>query len=178
MCRLLRGKNPYTQQVRALRRLVYRIGDTILIVKTGFSKSIVFYTFLVLTGQIIIQLILLSKLGGEQVELIRRYPSINPYLILADIKFQNPRLLEDIKNSIYTYILLRPEQAISPKFRKILQDLFFQYRVRLVAINEYYILYQQEEFRSDFILIYKLRRSLLLSIIFFSYSITIDIKTE
>ena len=69
--RLLGGKNPHTQQVRALRRLVYRIGDIILIVKTGFSKSIIFYTFLVLTSQIIIQFIPLSKLGEKQVESIR-----------------------------------------------------------------------------------------------------------
>ena len=65
ICQLLKGRNPYTQQVRALRQLVYRIGDTILIIKTGFSKSIVFHIFLVLTSWIIIQLILLSKLGGE-----------------------------------------------------------------------------------------------------------------
>ncbi|OCK87710.1 uncharacterized protein K441DRAFT_592926, partial [Cenococcum geophilum 1.58] len=56
--------------VRALRQLIYRIGDTILITKTGFGKSIIFHTFLVLTNQIIIQLILLSKLGEEQVKLI------------------------------------------------------------------------------------------------------------
>ena len=79
MCRLLGGKNPHSQQVRALRRLVYRIGDTILIAKTGFGKSIVFHAFSVLTGQITIQLIPLSKLGGgEQVESIRQYPGTNP----------------------------------------------------------------------------------------------------
>jgi superfamily II DNA helicase RecQ len=50
------------------------MGDTILVAKTGFGKSIVFHAYSVLTGRITIQLIPLSKLGEEQLESIRRYP--------------------------------------------------------------------------------------------------------
>jgi hypothetical protein len=35
MRKLLRGKSPKKQQVRSLRRLVFRLGDTLLIAKTG-----------------------------------------------------------------------------------------------------------------------------------------------
>lgn len=39
--RLLDGREPHLQQVRALRRLFYGHGDTLLIVWTRFGKSIV-----------------------------------------------------------------------------------------------------------------------------------------
>jgi hypothetical protein len=48
MRRLLNGKEPHRQQVRALRRLVYGLGDTIQVVKTGFGESIVFHAYSVL----------------------------------------------------------------------------------------------------------------------------------
>src|SRR5438045_8973151 len=70
MCQLLRGKEPHKQQVRVLCQLVYQLGDTILVAKTGFGKSIVFHAFSILTGQITIQLIPLSRLGEEQMESI------------------------------------------------------------------------------------------------------------
>ena len=125
MRRLLGGRDPHKQQVRTLRRLVYQLGDTILVAKTGFGKSIVFHAFSVLTGRITIQLIPLSKLGEEQVESIHRYPGTKPCLVTADTKFRNPQLLEQIRSGMYTYILLGPEQATSPEFRKILQDPHF-----------------------------------------------------
>jgi hypothetical protein len=37
MRRLLKGREPRYQQVRSLRRLVYRLDDTMLIAKTGFG---------------------------------------------------------------------------------------------------------------------------------------------
>jgi hypothetical protein len=52
---VLGGKNPKPQQIRVLRRLVYKIGDTIL-AKTGFGKSAVFHGFSVLTSEITIQM--------------------------------------------------------------------------------------------------------------------------
>ena len=103
MCWLLRGKNPHTQQVRVFCWLVYKIGNTILITKTSFGKSIVFYAFSVLTSQIIIQFILLSKLGGEQIELIRQYPGINLCLILVDMKSKTLDCLKTLR-MVYIFI--------------------------------------------------------------------------
>jgi hypothetical protein len=45
MRRLLKGREPRYQQVRSLRRLVYRLGDTMLIAKTGFGKTIIFQAY-------------------------------------------------------------------------------------------------------------------------------------
>ena len=126
MHQLLGGRDPYKQQVRVLCQLVYQLEDTILVTKTGFGKSIVFYTFSILIGQITIQLIPLSKLGEKQVKSIHQYPGTKPCLVIADTKFQNPQLLEQIMSSMYTYILFRLEQAMFPEFYKILQNSYFQ----------------------------------------------------
>src|SRR6266480_4151296 len=79
---------------------------------------------------------------------------------------------------MYTHILLRPEQATSPEFHKILQDPHFQQRVGLVAIDECHVLSQWKEFRNEYVLIHELRRSLPSSTVFFGCSATMDIETE
>src|SRR6267378_3065453 len=56
MRRLLKGREPRYQQVRSLRRLVYRLGDTMLIAKTGFGETIILQAYSILTGKITIQL--------------------------------------------------------------------------------------------------------------------------
>ena len=146
MKRLLGGHEPHKQQVQVLHQLVYQIGDTMLIAKTGFGKSIIFHAFSVLTGLVTIQLIPLSKLGEEQASLIHRLPGTNPCLVTAETKFQNPGMLNDIQRGNYTHILLGPEQAVSPEFRKILQDPNFQQRVGLVVIDECHVLSQWQVF--------------------------------
>ena len=49
-------------QLRVVRRLVYGIGDTLFIARTGFGKSLTFQAFCALTDMIALQLIPLSKL--------------------------------------------------------------------------------------------------------------------
>jgi superfamily II DNA helicase RecQ len=154
------------------------MGDTILVAKTGFGKSIIFHAYSVLTGRITIQLIPLSKLGEEQLESIRRYPGTKPCLVTANTKFQDPGLLSNIQAGVYTHILLGPEQATAPEFRKILQDPSFQRQVGLVAIDECHVLSQWKEFRSEYVMIHELRRSLLSETVFFGCSATLDAKAE
>ena len=57
---------PRHEQVRTLRRLIFGCGDTLLIARTGFGKSIIFHAYSVLTRKITLQLIPLNKLGDEQ----------------------------------------------------------------------------------------------------------------
>jgi hypothetical protein len=45
--------------------------DALLAARAGFGKSTIFHTWVVLTTKFIIQLVLLSKLGGKQAELRR-----------------------------------------------------------------------------------------------------------
>ena len=116
--------------------------DTILIAKTGFGKSIIFHAYSVLTDQITIQLISLSKLGEKQLEFIYQYSETKPCLVTANTKFQDSELLRDIQTGVYTYILLDPEQMTASEFQKILQNSSFQRQIELVAIDECHVLFQ------------------------------------
>ncbi|KAF1972713.1 hypothetical protein BU23DRAFT_467352, partial [Bimuria novae-zelandiae CBS 107.79] len=107
------GCEPHAQQVEVVRRLVYGLGDTILVAKTGFGKSITLHAYSVLTGNITLQIIPLSKLGGEQLDAIRRYEGANLCLVTAETKHTNPSLFSAIRKGTYTHILLGPKQVIS-----------------------------------------------------------------
>ena len=53
-CPWLDDFEPHDEQVRTLRRLIFGKGDTLLITRTGFSKSLIFYAYSVLIGKITI----------------------------------------------------------------------------------------------------------------------------
>ena len=73
---------PKDGQVEAIQRIVYRIGDTILLARTGYGKSIVFQAISVLLlRKITIQIVPLSKLGEEQCNTIATFPNTSPILI-------------------------------------------------------------------------------------------------
>ena len=75
MRRLLKGREPRYQQVLSLCRLVYRLGDTILIAKTGFGKTIIFQAYSILTGKITVQLIPLHPLPHARRNISKVYPA-------------------------------------------------------------------------------------------------------
>src|SRR6266699_6231667 len=52
-----RPQTPHFEQIRTLRRLIFGFGDTLLIARTGFRKSLIFHAFSTLTGKITIQLV-------------------------------------------------------------------------------------------------------------------------
>src|SRR5438477_12783598 len=110
--------------------------------------------------------------------LIHRYPGTSPCLVVADTKFRNPRLLEEIKAGMYTHILLGPEQATSPEFCKVLQEPSFQQQVGLVAIDECHVLNQWRMFQDTYIMIHELQWSFLSSTAFFGCLATMDVETE
>ena len=58
---MLGGREPHEQQVRAVRRLVYGFGDTILVARTGFGKSVVLHAYSVLTGNITLQMLCVGR---------------------------------------------------------------------------------------------------------------------
>ena len=45
-------RSPHPEQIRTVRRLVYGKGDTLLIARTGFGKSLILHSFSVLTEKI------------------------------------------------------------------------------------------------------------------------------
>jgi len=100
---------PHTEQVRTLRRLIFYKGDTLLVARTGFGKSIIFHAYTVLIGKMTIQIILLNTLGNEQLESIRRLPGTNWCLINHETLHTQRGLRARILAGEFTHVLLGPE---------------------------------------------------------------------
>ena len=145
-CLQLNNFKPRDKQVRTLRRLIFGKGNTLLIACTGFSKSLIFYTYSVLIGKITIQIIPLNKLGDKQLDNIKKIDSSYPVLINAKIRSQEKSLIIKIWEGAYMYILLKPKQALIKLFQDALKELELQSQIRLVAINECYLIKKQEGF--------------------------------
>ena len=71
-------RSPHPEQVRTVRRLVYGKGDTLLIARTGFGKSLILHTFSILTEKITLQIIPLNKLGDQQLRDIGKLGDTRP----------------------------------------------------------------------------------------------------
>ena len=130
------GRPPRCEQVRTLRRLVFGRGDTLLIARTGWGKSIIFHASSVLTRMITLQIIPLSKLGDEQLDDIRRLGDTRPVLLTKATKEKERDLFQRIRRNEFTHILLGPEQASSTAFRALLKEPDVQSNIGLVAIDE------------------------------------------
>jgi helicase-like protein/RAD3-like DEAD/DEAH box helicase len=180
LTRLLEGRTPKPGQIWAVQRIVYSLGDTILIAGTGYGKSIVLHALSSLTEFITIQIIPLSKLGANQYEAVNRYPDATACLITAETRKANPGIFREIEQCKYSHILLGAEQAALPEFRRCFTNPRFRERVRLVAIDEAHVLreWATQEFRTDFLLIHELRRLMSREAVFFACSATVCLETE
>ena len=172
------GRPPRLEQVRTLRRLIFTSGDTLLIARTGWGKSIIFHAFSVLTKMITLQIIPLSKLGDEQLDDIRRIGDTRPVLLTKATKAKERDLFQRIRHSEFTHILLGPEQASSTAFRTLLKEPEVQSKIGLVAIDECHTIRQWSNFRPQFTLLGQLRLVLRQDIVWFACSATLDAETE
>lgn len=173
-----RPQTPHFEQIRALRRLIFGFGDTLLIARTGFGKSLIFHAFSILTGKITIQLVPLSKLGDEQLDDIRKLNGSNPCLITAKSRSLDRALIEKVMDGVYTHVLLGPEQASSKSFRDALKNPELQARIGLVAIDECHLVKQWESFRPTFTMLGELRTILRQDVVWFGCSATLDKEAE
>ena len=180
MRKLLRGKSPKEQQVRSLRRLVFGLGDTLLIAKTGFGKSIIFHAYSILTGKITIQLVPLSKLGEEQAEDINKYQvtGTNACLVSHETKRKHANLAREIRLGKYTHILTSPEQTAMDWFLELVLDVDFRDRIGLVAIDECHLVSTWATFRDAYAKLFTLRASLLPSVAWFGCTATLTKEQE
>jgi len=169
---------PRPEQVRALRRLIFGKGDTLLVARTGFGKSIIFHAFSILTSKITLQIIPLSKLGDEQLDDIRKLDGSNPCLITFENKRRERDLIAKVKQGIYTHVLLGPEQASSKAFREALKSIELQARIGLVAIDECHLVKQWKDFRHEYTMLGELRLILHQDVVWFGCSATLDDEAE
>ena len=180
MRKLLRGKTPKEQQVRCLRRLVFGLGDTLLIAKTGFGKSIIFHAYSILTGKITIQLVPLSKLGQEQAEDINKYQvtGTNACLVSHETKRKHANLAREIRQGKYTHIVTSPEQIAMDWFLELVHDVDFRDRIGLVAIDECHLVSTWATFRDAYAKLFTLRANLLPSVAWFGCTATLTKEQE
>lgn len=172
------GFIPHEQQIRVLRRLVFGKGDTLLIAKAEWGKSIIFQAFSVLTTLITIQNIPLIKLGDEQAAAIAAIPGTRVYLITRDTRREDKEMFQQIEDGHYTHILLGPEQASSIEFRSIIKKPEMQAKIGLVAIDECHLIRQWEAFRPEFTMLIQLRIVLRGDLVCFACSATTNTQTE
>jgi superfamily II DNA helicase RecQ len=171
-------RSPHPEQVRTIRRLIYGKGDTLLIARTGFGKSLILHSFSVLTGKITIQLTPLNKLGEKQLRDISKLNHNRPCILNAESKRQKHDIIDQIRRGVYTHIVLGPEQAMSKVFQNALLQSEFQSRIGLVAIDKYYLIKQWEIFRVEFTILGQLRIILRSDILWFGCSNTLRKETE
>ena len=178
LTRLLEGRTPKPGQIWVARRIIYSLGDTILIAGTGYGKSIVLHALSSLTEYITIQIIPLSKLGANQYEAVSRYPDARACLITAETRKANPGIFKQTEQCAYSHILLGAEQAALPEFRRRFTNPQFRERVRLLAIDEAHVLreWAMQEFRTDFLLIHELCRLMSPKTVFFACSATVCLE--
>ena len=154
LTRLLEGRTPKPGQIWVARRIIYSLGDTILIAGTGYGKSIVLHA------------------------LISRYPDARACLITAETRKANPVIFKQTEQCAYSHILLGAEQAALPEFRRRFTNPQFRERVRLLAIDEARVLreWAMQEFRTDFLLIHELCRLMSPKTVFFACSATVCLE--
>ena len=128
-------RRPRHGQIESIRRVVYRLGDTILIARTGYGKSIVLQAVsVIMEGRTTIQLIPLSRLGEDQLDSIASIPGTRPVLISDQtVKVKAPKSILTIlfaksciriwtcgvgwrTGSILTYCSARNKRSITASF--------------------------------------------------------------
>jgi hypothetical protein len=170
-------QDPRHLQIRTLRRLIYGHGDTLLMARTGFGKSLIFHAYSILTGKITLQIIPLNKLGDEQLHDIKKLHGSNPCLLNSQTK--EPELLPRITAGEFTHVLLGPEQASSEGFRNAIKKAGLGDRIGLVTIDECHLVKQWgEKFRLAYSALHTLRSILPHEVVWFGCTATLDKETE
>jgi superfamily II DNA helicase RecQ len=99
-------------------------------------------------------------------------------LITAETLNQDHRLLTDVEHCKYNHILLGPEQAVAPQFRKILRDPDFAKSMGVVIVDECHILSTWGTFRESVIHICELHLGLLSRVQMYGCTATLTKEQE
>ncbi|KAI1096669.1 P-loop containing nucleoside triphosphate hydrolase protein [Rostrohypoxylon terebratum] len=132
---------PREGQVQAIRRLVFRHGDTILIAWSGYGKTIVLQAAsVILQGKIIVQICPLKRLGEDQVRALDDFPGARPLLMIEDTN-KRSSVWADLTAGKFTHVIVGLEQAVSEPFVRLLRKPEFNQRLAFVAIDDLHTVY-------------------------------------
>src|SRR6266480_2663015 len=164
---------PREGQRNALRHLIYKRKDLILIAKTSFGKSMILQAVSLLIRKSIAVVVLpLDQIGLEQTEYITRIGG-RPFFLNADTI--SMKVLTDIQNGKYTHVLISPELAISDKFHTTAIHPGFKERLGLVVIDEAHLVsLWGRSFRTEYARLGQLRALFGSHVPWFACSATLD----
>ena len=128
-----------TEQLEALRVLIFERRDLMLVAKTSFGKSMIMQALPCLVPNAVVIIVLpLNAIGSEQVKKIAKLPYVRPVHVWG--KTISAELTEDIRTGSYTHILISPELLVSDKLYKVLIDLIFYSYIALMVVNKVHLL--------------------------------------
>lgn len=171
-------------QIDASNTAIFSIKDIIIAERTGSGKSLVFYSYAILIGFIVFQVILLNRLGEEQMSdiqaAIRSLSQDQDIIKVCNITVENKKvdrdMLGNIRASQYQYIFLSPEQLASNNIRDIIR--FYKNRIGMVGIDKLYLVYKQgDEFRPKYAELKSARKLLRLDTVLIRASATLSDET-
>jgi superfamily II DNA helicase RecQ len=167
---------PRQGQRDALRQLIYKRKDLILIAKTSFGKSMVLQAApILMCRSMTIVLLPLDRIAQEQAEYITRIGG-RPCILNSDTL--NKGILVDIQHGKYTHILLSPELAVGDKFHDTATYPELKERLGLVVVDEAHLVSQWGgEFRKEYARVGQLRSLFGSSVPWFACSATLDAAT-
>jgi superfamily II DNA helicase RecQ len=166
-------------QIDAVQRLAFDQEDTVLVAATGYGKSAVLYAYTAVTGLTTVQIVPLSKLGEAQLEDIKKnVPGSNPIFIDQETVKKDPRAWDNIEAGQYTHVLLSPEQALHPRFKKVLRNPSFHRKFGLFAVDELHVVGEWRKFRPEFTHLGALRVLMPQRVPFFGCTATLDKDNE
>ena len=147
------------EQIEVLWQLLILKKDTILVAQTSFGKSLIFQILpLLVSGGIILIILPLNAIGKDQWTKIRELPGAYPIMLCAENNSKTT--LEEIRNGIYTHVLVSPEIACSKRFREIvLNDPKFKSKVAAVTVDEVHLVIDWgTSFRKSYIMLRSIRQ--------------------
>ena len=166
---------PWKDQRNALRQLIYKRKDLILIAKTSFGKSMILQAVSILTRKSITVVVLpLDQIGQEQAEYITRIGG-KPCFLNADTISE--KVLADVRDGKYTHVLISPELAIGDKFHATAIHPVFKERLGLVVVDEAHLVSQWgRDFRTGYARLGQLRSLFGSHVPWFACSATLDVE--
>ena len=185
------GRIPKDVQIDAVHALIFGQSDVLMVARTGEGKSLVFQAFAMLTGQVTLQIVPLNRLGIEQSDDIERMnrvqveasgeagePIICSVAVTAEENDRNPGLYQEIAEGKYQHIIMVPEQASHPGFRKLISRPEVRNRIGLVAIDEVHFVSKWQDFRLEYVQLFELREILPIDTVWLGASATVSKETE
>ncbi|OTB18433.1 hypothetical protein K445DRAFT_9388 [Daldinia sp. EC12] len=137
---------PKEDQVKAIRRIVFRHGDTILVAPSGYGKTLVTQTVpFIMHERPVIQLCPLDRLGQAQYDALARVPGLRPLLLQGNMQ-KDKSMWRDVKSGKYTHLILGPDQIVKDPFQTLIRESGFNQGLAMIAVDDLHLVYEWKDY--------------------------------